>query len=89
MTTSYYAPFTLNDTVNMAAVLSYTVAVICKRTLLLQLLQESTYFVFRIYVRPSVQQRSGDICVTVSTCIVKRSPIILIESKRGIEDEMK
>ena len=50
--------------------------------LLLQV-QVLNYVVFRLYVRPSVQQRSSGLCVTVTRCPVKSSLTILIE--RGEE----
>ena len=46
--------------------------------LLLQV-QVLTYVGFRLYVRPSVQQRSSGLCVTVTRCQVKSSLTKLIE----------
>ena len=51
--------------------------------LLLLNVQVLTYVVFRLYVRPSVQQHSSGLCASVIRCKVKSSPTILIE--RGEE----
>ena len=49
--------------------------------------QVLTYIVFRQYVRPSVQQRSSGLCLTVTRCPVKSSLAILIEREEKREEE--
>ena len=55
-----------------------------KHRLIAPLLQVQllTYLVFRLYVRPSVQQHSSDLCAAEIRGEVKRSPTTLIE-RRG------
>ena len=47
-----------------------------------------TYVVFRLYVRPSVQQRSSGLCVTVIRCTVNCSPTKLIEKGEKRRDKI-
>ena len=54
--------------------------------LLLQILV-LTYVVFRLYVRPSVQQRSSGLCVTIKRCQVKSSPTTLTEREEEEKQE--